>query len=72
MVSKALQNLSDDDLHYIEQLLGEALGREIDADKTWKSKNGYARPFQKQRQILNCLNAVKSTRDLKRKLSIKW
>tara|TARA_B100000900_G_scaffold409979_1_gene426831 strand:- start:671 stop:889 length:219 start_codon:yes stop_codon:yes gene_type:complete len=72
MVSKQLEDLSEDDLQYIEKLLGESLSKELEADKTWKSKNGYSRPFAQQRRILNCMNAIRAQREYKRKMSIKW
>ena len=56
----------------MEKLLGEALRKEIDQDKTWQNKNGYTRPYQKQRKILNCLNAVKSQRNMVRLKATKW
>ena len=40
--------------------------------ETWKSKNGYSRPFAQQRRILNCMNAIRAQREYKRKMSIKW
>ena len=72
MVSKQLQELSENDLCYIEKLLGEALSKEMEQDRTWKSKNGYGRPYAKQKQILNCMNAVRAQRDLKKKMAVKW
>jgi hypothetical protein len=72
MVSKQFQELSEQDLSYMEKLLGEALGKEIEQDKTWQNKNGYSRPFQKQRQILNCMNAIRAQKDFKKKMAVKW
>jgi hypothetical protein len=72
MVSKQFEALTDDELAFMEKLLGEALGTEMEQDKTWKSKNGYSRPFQKQRKILNCLNAIKSQRTIQKVRATKW
>jgi hypothetical protein len=72
MVAKQFQNLSEDDLKYIEQLLGSELRKEMDKNKTWDSKHHYSRPFEKSNRILACLNAVKAQRDLTKKLSVKW
>ena len=67
-----MESLTEDELQLMEKLLGEALSKEMDQDKTWKNKNGYSRPFQKQRKILNCLNAVKSQRNMVRLKATKW
>ena len=67
-----IQLLNDDELMFMEKILGEALSKEIEQDKTWQNKNGYSRPFQKQRKILNCLNAVKSQRQFQKIKSTKW
>jgi len=72
MVAKQFENLSEDDLRYIEALLGNELRKEMDADKTWDSKHHYRRPYEKTKRILNCMNAVKAQRDLTKKLSVKW
>ena len=72
MVSKKIESLTVDELSYIEKILGKELAKEMDQDKTWQNKHGYGRPFEKQRRILNCMNAIRAQRDLKNKLSIKW
>ena len=72
MVSKKVDALTEDELQFMEKLLGEALGKEIEQDKTWQTKNGYSRPFQKQRKILNCLNAIKSQRHMLKVHATKW
>ena len=72
MASRAFESLTEEDLRYLETLLGEAYSKEMNEDRTWQTKNGYARPFQKQRRILNCLNAIRSQKDYLRKTSIKW
>lgn len=72
MVSKKVDALTEDELQFMEKLLGEALGKEMEQDKTWQTKNGYSRPFQKQRKILNCLNAIKSQRHMLKVHATKW
>ena len=67
-----MESLTEDELQLMEKLLGEALSKEMDQDKTWQTKNGYSRPFQKQRKILNCLNAVKAQRNMVRLKATKW
>jgi len=39
MVSQKIKDLSDDDLNYLEKLLGEQFAKELEADKTWTMKN---------------------------------
>lgn len=72
MVAKQFQNLSEDDLRYIEQLLGSELRKEMENNKTWDSKHHYSRPYTKSNRILSCLNAIKAQRSLNKKLSVKW
>ncbi len=72
MVSKQLEALTDDELAFMEKLLGEALGTEMEQDKTWKSMYNYSRPYQAQRKILNCLNAIKSQRNIQKVRATKW
>jgi hypothetical protein len=72
MVSKQFEALTEDELQFMEKLLAEALGKEIEQDKTWQNKNGYSRPFQKQRKILNCLNAIKSQKRVQKLRATKW
>ena len=67
-----MESLTEDELQLMEKLLGEALSKEMDQDKTWQNKNGNSRPYQKQRKILNCLNAVKSQRNMVRLKATKW
>ena len=72
MVSKELDNLNDEDLMYIETLLARELAKEMEQDKTWHSKNGYHRPHQRSRRILNCMNAIKSQRHIAKVHATKW
>ena len=67
-----MAELTEEELTLMEKLLGEALSKEIEQDKTWQNKNGYSRPFQKQRKILNCLNAIKSQRNMRKISAAKW
>lgn len=72
MVSKAIQNLDENDLRFIEELLSKQLSHQIEQDKTWQSKNGYDRPHARVNRILTCLNAIKSQRQMVRVHSVKW
>ena len=66
MVSKKIQELSDDDLSYIEKLLSEQFAKELEADKTWVQKNHYHRPGEKKNKIIRIMNAVRSQRNITR------
>ena len=66
MVSKKIQELSDDDLSYIEKLLSEQFAKELEADKTWVQKNRYHRPGEKKSKIIRIMNAVRSQRNITR------
>lgn len=68
--SSALSNLSDSELQYIEKTLSEKLTQEHDLNKTWRGPSCGAN--KKSSMILNCMNAIRSQRDLNRKMSIKW
>lgn len=58
MVSSKMSQLSDHELFYIEKVLRQELAAE--------SSNA------QKRLILNCINAIKSQRDVSTTLSVKW
>jgi hypothetical protein len=60
--------LSDQDLYYIEKLLGQELGKEIEARKTWNDPIKEGKPSQ----IRTCINAVRSLRTTNKLKSEKW
>lgn len=60
--------LSDQDLYYIEKLLGNELSKEIEARKTWNNQD----TGQKPNQIRTCMNAVRSLRATNKLKSQKW
>jgi hypothetical protein len=68
--STALSKLSDYELHYIEKTLSEKLTQQHDLNKTWSAPSGTAN--KKTNMILTCMNAIRSQRDLNRKMSVKW
>lgn len=59
-----MQELSDNDLTYLEKLLGEQFAKELEADKTWTQKNKYDRPGNRKRQIVKLMDAVRSQKKL--------
>ena len=72
MVSKKINDLSDDDLSYLEKLLGEQFAKELEQDKTWSQKNNYHRPGEKKSKIVRLMNAIRAQRDVKKRTSLKW
>lgn len=65
MVSRQIQDLSEDDLNYLEQLLGAEFARLNEYAMQFKAKNGYAIPNESQK-VLRLLNAVRSQKNLTR------
>jgi len=72
MVSRKIQELSDDDLSYLEKLLGEQFAQELERDKTWLQKNNYSRPGEKKRRIIRLMNAIRAQKDIKKRTAEKW
>jgi hypothetical protein len=72
MVSKKIQDLSSDDLSYLEKLLGEKFAQELERDKTWEQKNNYSRPGEKKTKILRLINAIRAQKDIIKRTSEKW
>ena len=72
MVSKKIQELSDDDLSYLEKLLGEKFAEELEQDKTWVQKNKYDRPGEKKSRIIRLMNAIRAQKDIKKRTAEKW
>ena len=72
MVSRKIQELSDDDLSYLEKLLGEQFAKELEQDKTWQQKNNYSRPGEKKSKIVRLMNAIRAQKDIKKRTAEKW
>ena len=72
MVSKKIQELSDDDLSYLEKILGEKFAQELEQDKTWVQKNNYSRPGEKKSRIIRLMNAIRAQKDIKKRTAEKW
>ena len=72
MVSRKMQELSQDDLAYLEKLLGEQFAQELERDKTWEQKNKYDRPGEKKNRIIRLMNAIRSQKEIKRTTDLKW
>lgn len=72
MVAQQLQNLSDSDLMLIETILSKEFAKENEQHQLSKTKNGYGKPMERSRRLLSCMNAIRSQRAFKQKLSVKW
>jgi len=64
MVSRKIEDLSSEDLSYLEKLLGEKLAAEIDADSLWKAKNHYERKSDHKKRLLRLMDAIRSQKRL--------
>jgi len=67
-----MQELSQDDLAYLEKLLGEQFAQELERDKTWEQKNKYDRPGEKKSRIIRLINAIRSQKQMTATASQKW
>lgn len=72
MASRKIQELSNDDLSYMEKLLGEQFAKELERDKTWEQKNNYSRPGEKKSRLLRLMNAIRAQQDYKKRTAEKW
>jgi hypothetical protein len=63
MLSRQIQDLNEDDLNFLEKLLGAEFVRQNEYAAQFKTKNGYAYPNDTQK-ILRLINAVRSQKRL--------
>lgn len=61
MVSSKIENLSDNDLLYLEEILGREFARRSEYSSQFKAKNGYSRSDD-FKQILRLMSAIRSQR----------
>lgn len=61
MVSSKIANLSDNDLLYLEKVLGKEFARQNEYTAQFKTKNGYAHSND-TKQILRLMSAIRSQR----------
>ena len=64
MVSKAIEDLSDSDLNYLETLLGKEFAQQNERMKQFEVKNGWSSKND-TKIILRLLNAVRSQKKIK-------
>lgn len=63
MVSKAIASLSNDDLTYLEKLLGQEFAQLNERKQQFKTKNGWT-PKDNSQKVLRLLNAVRAQKHL--------
>lgn len=63
MVSKAIASLSNDDLTYLEKLLGAEFAQLNERKQQFKTKNGWT-PQDNSQKVLRLLNAVRAQKYL--------
>jgi hypothetical protein len=63
MVSSKIQNLSTEELAYLEKILGAEFARQNAYATQFKSKNGYA-PCDNTEKVKKLLSAVRSQKNL--------
>lgn len=64
MVSRQIQNLSTEDLNYLEQLLGREFAKLNERNQQFKTKNGWCPDEANSRKLLRLMNAVRSQKNL--------
>jgi len=66
MVSRSIQNLSTEDLTYLEQLLGKEFANINERKQAFKTKNGWCPEEANSKKLLRLMNAVRSQKNLTR------
>ena len=64
MVSRQIQNLSTEDLRYLEELLGKEFANINERKQAFKTKNGWCPEEANSKKILRLMNAVRSQKKL--------
>lgn len=64
MVSRSISDLSNEDLTYLESLLGAEFIKLNERNQQFKTKNGWCPEEAKSKKILRLLNAIRSQRKL--------
>jgi len=64
MVSRQIANLSQDDLNYLETLLGREFANINERKQQFKTKNGWCPEEANSKRVLRLMNAVSSQKRL--------
>ena len=64
MVSRQIQNLSIEDLTYLEKLLGKEFATINERKQQFKTKNGWCPEEANSKKVLRLMNAIRSQKKL--------
>ena len=64
MVSKSIENLSLEDLTYLDKLLHKEFSQQCSNSTQWRSKNGYNDPNDKTNTLRKLMEAVQSQKKI--------
>ena len=71
MASRKIEDLTDEDWSFVEQLLGKEFSKQMDYNSQFKAKNQYS-PNTNTRQISKIMDAVRSEKSYRKTYSVKW
>lgn len=71
MACNKIENLTVQDLEYLEKVLGKEFSKQNEYISVFKSKNSYE-PVSDTRTISKLMDAIRSEKDYRYKRSIKW
>lgn len=72
MASRKIEELTEDDLNFVEKLLGKEFSKQSEESARFKSKNHYERDSSDLRKISKILDAIRSEKYYRNKINIKW
>jgi len=72
MVSRQIQNLSQEDLSYLETLLGREFANINQRKQAFKTKNGWCPEESDTKKLLRLMNAIRAQKSIKKATSEKW
>lgn len=64
MVSKKLENLTLEDLNYLDKLLHTEFSENLAESSTWKSKHKYSNPCDQTERLRKLMDAVRSQKNM--------
>jgi hypothetical protein len=74
MTSRKIENLSIEDLKFLESLLNKKFNEQYDKRKEFQTKNGWGSEFNSTstRQLSRCLDAIRGQRQISQLNQDKW
>jgi hypothetical protein len=64
MVTSKIEQLSEDDLNYLDKLLHKEFSRQCSNSTQWQSKNGYKDPTDRTATLRKLMEAVQSQKKI--------